>query len=121
MLWFRLALNDPDTRERLMKEVRVDAFRASGPGGQHVNKTCSAIRLTHVPTGLSVIAQDSPSQWRNREIALVRLVEKLEQHFHVPKPRFATRPTRGAKLERLREKKARSQIKAARSKRDDFD
>ena len=118
---FRLALNDPQERERLLKDVRVDAFRASGPGGQHVNKTNSAIRLTHLPTGISAVAQDSPSQWRNREIALARLIAKLEQHFHVDKPRFATRPSRAAKLERLREKRARSQIKAARSKRNELD
>lgn len=121
MIPFRQALSDPDARERLMKDVRVDAFRASGPGGQHVNKTNSAIRLTHLPTGVTAVSQDSPSQWRNREIALARLISKLEQHFHVDKPRFATRPPRAAKLERLREKKARSQIKAARSKPNERD
>lgn len=118
---YRLALRDPAAREQLLKETRVDAFRASGPGGQHVNKTSSAIRLTHLPTGLNAVAQDSPSQWRNREIALVRLIEKLEQHFHVPKSRIATRPSRAAKLERLREKKARSQIKTARSRKGEFE
>lgn len=118
---FRSALRDPAARAQLLKEIRIDAFRASGPGGQHVNKTSSAIRLTHLPTGVTAVAQDSPSQWRNREIALSRLVEKLEQHFHIPKSRVPTRPSRAAKLERLREKKARSRIKTARSKKGEFD
>lgn len=100
----------------LLDEIRVDVYRASGPGGQHVNKTNSAIRLTHLPTGISAIAQDSPSQFRNREIALQRLIDKLTQHFHVAKKRIATRPGAGAKLKRLEQKKARGHIKAARSK-----
>lgn len=104
---------DPDS---LLKDVRVDVFRASGPGGQHVNKTNSAIRITHIPTGISAIAQDSPSQFRNREIALQRLLEKLTRHFHVAKKRIATRPGIRAKLKRLEQKKARGSIKAARSK-----
>lgn len=104
-------------RETLLDEIRVDVYRASGPGGQHVNKTNSAIRLTHLPTGISAIAQDSPSQFRNRQIALQRLVDKLTQHFHVAKKRIATRPGAGAKLKRLEKKKARGSIKAARSKR----
>lgn len=100
----------------LLIEIRVDVYRASGPGGQHVNKTNSAIRLTHIPTGISAIAQDSPSQFRNREIALQRLIEKLRQHFHVAKKRIPTRPGVGAKLKRLQQKKERGSIKAARAK-----
>lgn len=54
-------------------EVRVDTLRASGPGGQHVNRTESAIRVTHLPTGLSAIAQEERSQHLNRRLALARL------------------------------------------------
>ena len=53
--------------------VRVETLRASGPGGQHVNRTESAVRVTHVPTGLSAIAQEERSQHLNRRLALARL------------------------------------------------
>src|ERR1700681_4704680 len=84
-------------RAQLEREVLVDVFRASGPGGQHVNKTESALRLTHPPSGVVVRAQDSPSQFRNREIAFERLIERLKRLNHVPKKRVPTKPTRGSK------------------------
>jgi acylphosphatase len=92
-------------RDILEREVRVDVFRASGPGGQHVNKTESALRLTHLPSGVVVAAQDSPSQHRNREIAFARLIEKLERLNHVPKKRVPTRPSRAARERRIGTKK----------------
>jgi len=103
-------------RATLLREVRVDVFRASGPGGQHVNKTSSAVRITHVPSGVTVIAQDTPSQFRNRALALERLVEKLRALNHVPKRRVATRPTQGAKKRRLETKRLRSVAKLRRAK-----
>jgi protein subunit release factor A len=104
-------------RAVLEKEVRIDVFRASGPGGQHVNRTESALRLTHIPSGVVVIAQDSPSQFRNRETAYERLIEKLVKLNYVPKKRYKTKPTRSSVEKRIATKVRRATVKSVRSKK----
>jgi ribosome-associated protein len=92
-------------RDLLAREVEVHVFRASGAGGQHVNKTESALRLVHPPSGVVVIAQDSSSQHRNREIAWERLIARLERLNYVKPKRVPTRPSKAAKKRRLEGKK----------------
>ena len=103
-------------RDTLEREVVVEVFRASGPGGQHVNKTESALRLTHPPSGVVVTAQDSPSQFRNRETAFERLVERLKRLNHVPKKRIATKPTAASRRRRIEAKKQRGAVKRHRGR-----
>jgi protein subunit release factor A len=72
------------TDDQLLAQCRRETFRGPGPGGQKRNKTSSAVRLTHERTGISVIAGESRSQQRNREVALKRLRHKIALEIREP-------------------------------------
>jgi ribosome-associated protein len=105
-----LALDD----EALLRACEVSTFVGGGPGGQHRNKTASAVRLVHLPTGVTVTATERRSQAQNRGTALERLRAALRALTHVRRPRRATRPSRGAKERRLDAKKRQGRKKAER-------
>jgi protein subunit release factor A len=102
-------------RATLEREVRVETFRASGAGGQHLHKTESAVRLTHPPSGVSVAVSDTRSQHQNRELAFERLTERLRRLNLVPKKRKATRVPAGAKRRRLEGKRRAGAAKRLRA------
>lgn len=104
------------TNEELLKQCRIDTFRSSGKGGQHANKTDSAIRLTHLQTGIVVVCQDERSQFRNKEIAVSRLRKKLQTLYKKRKKRISTRPTTASNERRMLSKKLRSEKKNLRKK-----
>ena len=111
----------PSDDRTLLRQCRVDTFRAGGKGGQHQNTTESGVRLTHRPTGIVVTARDERSQHRTRKIALERLRDELRQRYRKRKKRKKTRVPRREKEKRLRNKKHRARKKKLRKppKRDD--
>ena len=108
-----LALDD----EALLRQCEVSTFIGGGPGGQHRNKTASAVRLVHLPTGVTVTATERRSQLRNRGAALERLRAVLTGLARVRRPRRPTVPSRTSKERRIEAKKRTGRRKAERRDR----
>jgi ribosome-associated protein len=100
--------------EALLAQCEVQAHRASGPGGQHRNKAETAVRLVHLPTGVSVEGKDERSRTQNLRKALERLRDKLAKRAYRPPLRHKTRPSRASKERRIEGKKLNSRKKALR-------
>jgi protein subunit release factor B len=106
----------PETDEALLAQCEVQVFRATGPGGQSVNTTDSAVRLIHRPTGIVVVARRERSQLRNKNDAVLRLRERIAEAMRPRAPRHATKPSWGAVQRRLTSKAKLSSKKSARRK-----
>jgi len=100
----------------LLPCCEVHTFTAGGKGGQHQNKTESAVRLRHLPTGITVICRDERSQYNNKMRCLENLAMKLALRNKKKKPRIPTRKSRAAKNKIVERKKRIGSIKNLRKR-----
>lgn len=106
----------PESDEELLALCRVDTFRSSGAGGQHVNKTDSAVRLVYLPCNISVTCQQERSQLQNKMLCLKKLREKVALlNYRKPK-RIPTKISYHKKVENLEKKSKHSSKKQFRKK-----
>ena len=112
----RVPILIPGSDHDLLNECHVETMRAGGRGGQHVNTTDSAVRLTHLSTGITVKVQKSRSQHENKEAALKILRTRLAALNKVKKPRKKTKISKSVKEKNLERKKKHSLLKKGRSK-----
>ena len=111
-----ISLSDSD--DALLSECKVETFRSGGKGGQHANKTESAVRLTHTKSGIQVMCQDERSQYLNKIKCIKELRLRIEKYNYKPPRRIQTKPTRGSVERRLSTKKHKSEKKKNRKKPD---
>jgi len=104
--------------DTLRREVVVETYRPSGAGGQRRDKKETAVRLTHPPSGVSVIASERRSQAMNLQVAFERLQEKLAELSRPRKRRIRTKPSASALQKSGEEKKQQSEKKKRRKKLD---
>lgn len=107
--------------EDLARQCEAEAFHASGPGGQGVNTADSAVRMRHLPTGITVTSREQRSQLQNRATCLRKIREQLRLRAQRPKVRKATKPSKAARQRRLDAKHRRADVKASRRKPSSFD
>ncbi|MBV8694912.1 MAG: peptide chain release factor-like protein [Chloroflexi bacterium] len=102
-------------RASLERDCDVQFFVATGPGGQHRNKVETGVRLTHRPSGISVTAAERRSQHANREVAFMRMAQRLQEMQHVQTPRQPTHATEASRIRRLEAKRHAAMVKRQRS------
>ena len=108
----------PNSDEALLSKCKIETFRSSGKGGQHANKTESAVRLTHITSGIQVTCQDERSQYLNKIKCIKALRLRIEKNNYSPPKRIKTKPTKGSIERRLSTKKIKSERKKNRKKPD---
>ncbi len=108
----------PNDDESLLAECKIETFRSGGKGGQHANKTESAVRLTHIKSGIQVTCQDERSQLLNKRKCIKELRKRIKANNFIPKRRIKSRPTKSSIEKRLSSKKHLSDKKKNRKKPD---
>jgi len=106
----------PQDDSELLKECEVSTYRSSGAGGQHVNTTDSAVRVKHIPSGITVTCQESRSQHTNKATCLEKLRAEVKKKNFKPKKRVPTKKSRSAKERGLKKKKIQSDKKKMRKR-----
>lgn len=116
-----LQYNAPDDDDDLLSQCCVYTFRSGGKGGQHVNKTDSAVRLVHRPTGLTVSCSRERSQYLNKKLCLANLRKKIALQNYVPPERLPTKIPVSKVKKRLKKKSEQSVKKSIRRDKNFFD
>ena len=106
----------PENDNDLLIQCKVETFRSSGKGGQHANKTESAVRITHIQSGIKVTCQSDRSQYLNKINCLKELRKRIEKRNYKPPKRIQTKPTRSSIEKRIKNKKFHSEKKKNRNK-----
>lgn len=104
----------PASDEELLSECHVMTFRSSGKGGQHVNVTDSAVRIKHLPSGITVTCQKERSQYLNKKTCLLKLREKVLKLNYKPPKRIPTKMPKSAKIKKQIKKTLHSEKKRLR-------
>jgi len=106
----------PESDEELLSLCTIETFRSSGSGGQHVNTTDSAVRLTYLPQKIVVTCQQERSQYLNKMLCIKKLREKVDRLNYRPPPRIKTKLPYHQKMENLNQKKKHGEKKQQRRK-----
>ena len=107
-----------DRQKKLLSQCKIHTFKSSGKGGQHSDKTDSAVRITHLKTGITTFSQKSRSQFQNKKECLLKLEDILMKKNQESKERISTKTPWRSKQKRLQNKKYNSLKKKLRKNPD---